>query len=161
MVHHLLHVATELAELIQEFFQLALNFKFNIVLVAEKAEDAQDECNEATEASDCVKETNPLLVSTFRCVKVESEELDYEVVDGLLDGPTPQTEPNYMEGQIDAKEDAVDISKIGLLSGMHVNIEECAHATAESEWHVDLGEERCRTRWELTELDGDQGHQVK
>ena len=98
MVHHLLHVATELAELIQEFFQLALNFKFNIVLVAEKAEDAEDECDESAEASNCVKETNPLLVSTLRCVEVEPEELDQEVVDGLLDCPTPQTEPNYMEG---------------------------------------------------------------
>ena len=161
MVDHLFHVAAELAELVQELFQLALDFELNIVLVAEKAEDAEDESNEATEASDGVEEPDPLLVGSLRGEEVESEELDYEVVDGLLDGPTPQTEPNYMEGQIDAEEDAVDISKIGLLSGMHVNIEECAHATAESEWHVDLGEERCRTRWELTELDGNQGHQVK
>ena len=91
-------MAAELAELVQEFFQLALNFKFYIVLVAEKAEDAKDERNEATEASDRVKETNPLLVSSLRCVEVETEELDYEVVDRLLDGPTPQREANYMEG---------------------------------------------------------------
>ena len=160
MVDHLFHVAAELAELVQELFQLALDFKLNIVLVAEKAEDAEDECDETAEASNRVEETNPLLVCALGCVEVEAEELDNEVIDWLLDAPTPQTEANYMVGEVDAKENAVSVSKENLLSGFQVDIKESAHPTAESEGHVDLGEERSRAS-ELTELDGDQEDQVE
>ena len=72
MVDHLFHVAAELAELVQELFQLALDFELNIVLVAEKAEDAEDECDQTAEASNRVEETNPLLVRALGCVEVEA-----------------------------------------------------------------------------------------
>ena len=81
-------------------------------------------------------------------------------VTAALDAPTPQTEANYMVGEVDAKESAVSVSKENLLSGIQVDIKESAHPTAESEGHVDLGEERSRAS-ELTELDGDQEDQVE
>ena len=102
LVHHVLHMAAELSKLVQELFQLSLNLELHIVLVAEKAEDAKDETDEAAEASDGVEEPDPLLVGSLRGEEVESEELDDEVVDRVLDRPTSCTKPDYMEQEIDA-----------------------------------------------------------
>ena len=111
IIHHIFHLTLKLANTIHKHFQVTLKLKLKIILITKYREETKKKTKEAKEASNSVKKSYTLFISSIIGVEIELEKLEPPPFYWMFQPPLFCKKTCEFNEEIDKHEDEIGVGK--------------------------------------------------